>query len=249
MGEGAISRLAGAVALSALLAACASQKPAAPIVAGTMKPYQVRGEWYRPKADDDYDETGMASWYAEGRMTASGERFDPSGLSAAHRTLPLPSIVEVTNLENGRKVRVRLNDRGPFAHGRLIDLSRGAAAQLGFLDKGMARVRVRYIGPAPLKGVDGVRVADTRPQERRRPDPPAVSDGVYQVQVAAFLDSDNAERARARLGDARITPTERDGATFYRLILGPVASAREAADLQARAAAAGFPDARVSGPL
>jgi rare lipoprotein A (peptidoglycan hydrolase) len=113
------------------------------------RPYQVAGVWYTPAAQPEYDVVGIASWYGDqfnGRATANGERFNMNATSAAHTTLPLPSIVEVTNLDNGRSIRVRLNDRGPFKPGRIIDLSRGAAQQLGYLDKGLARVRVRYVG-------------------------------------------------------------------------------------------------------
>src|SRR5262245_39131481 len=99
--------------------------PRAPL-RGTMKPYQVNGVWYAPREDPDYDETGYASWYGEAfhnRRTANGERFDMDVPSAAHKTLPLPSLVDVTNLETGQTVRLRVNDRGPFVPGRIIDLS------------------------------------------------------------------------------------------------------------------------------
>jgi rare lipoprotein A len=112
------------------------------------KPYQVNGVWYYPAEDFNYLETGIASWYGDefgGRPTASGEIFDPNEISAAHRTLPLPSIVRVTNLENGRALAVRINDRGPFAHGRIIDLSRRAAQLLGFHKQGTAKVRVEIL--------------------------------------------------------------------------------------------------------
>jgi rare lipoprotein A (peptidoglycan hydrolase) len=118
-------------------------------------PYRVAGRLYVPADQPSYDEVGVASWYGEafdGRATANGERFDMYSASAAHTTLPLPSIVEVTNLENGRSIRVRLNDRGPFKAGRIIDLSKAAARRLGYVEKGLARVRVRYIGPARLDG-------------------------------------------------------------------------------------------------
>ncbi len=117
------------------------------------KPYQVKGRWYYPKEDPDYQAVGVASWYGRdfhGRKTANGEIFDMNAMSAAHKTLPLPSIVEVTNLENGRKIRVRVNDRGPFARNRVIDMSRAAARRLGFEQNGLARVRVRYVGGARL---------------------------------------------------------------------------------------------------
>ncbi len=112
------------------------------------KPYQVGGVWYYPKADYEYDETGIASWYGpgfDGKRTASGEVFDTNGLTAAHKTLPMPSMVRVTNLENGRSISVRVNDRGPFEAGRIIDLSRRGAQLLGFIDKGTARVRVEIM--------------------------------------------------------------------------------------------------------
>jgi rare lipoprotein A len=113
-------------------------------------PYQINGVWYYPKVDYEYIETGIASWYGpnfHGRRTANGEAFDQNIVSAAHRTLPLPSLVRVTNLENGRSIQVRVNDRGPFAHGRIIDLSRQGAQLLGFHRKGTAKVRVEIMAP------------------------------------------------------------------------------------------------------
>lgn len=127
----------------------------APIVSGTMRPYQIRGRWYRPEEQPNYDETGLASWYGaqfNGRPTATGERFDMHALTAAHKTLPLPGLVEVTNLANGKRIVVRVNDRGPFAEGRIIDLSRGAAEALDLLQRGVGEVRVRYLGRAPREG-------------------------------------------------------------------------------------------------
>jgi len=112
------------------------------------RPYQVGGIWYYPKADYDYNETGIASWYGpgfDGKRTANGEIFDTNGLTAAHKTLPMPSMVRVTNLENGRSIAVRVNDRGPFSPGRILDLSRRGAQLLGFIEKGTARVRVEIM--------------------------------------------------------------------------------------------------------
>jgi len=114
------------------------------------KPYSIKGVTYHPSDVPDYDEVGYASWYGEeleGRATANGEAFVPTGISAAHRTLPLPSYVEVTALDSGRTILVRINDRGPFAEDRLIDLSRGAAEQLGISGHGHAAVRVRRVNP------------------------------------------------------------------------------------------------------
>jgi rare lipoprotein A (peptidoglycan hydrolase) len=125
------------------------------------KPYRVSGRLYRPRENPEYVATGKASWYGadfHGRMTANGEWFDMEYLSAAHATLPLPCYAHVTNLENGKEMIVRVNDRGPFVDGRIIDLSKRAAEILNFRKKGIAKVRVQYVGPAPLDD-RGVRLA------------------------------------------------------------------------------------------
>jgi len=119
-------------------------------------PYQEFGIWYYPKRDLTYDETGLASWYGEetailGRPTANGEVFDPKVVTAAHKTLPLPSVVRVTNLDNGKSLVVRVNDRGPFAPGRIIDLSREGARLLGFVENGIAKVRVKVLAEQSLR--------------------------------------------------------------------------------------------------
>jgi rare lipoprotein A len=119
--------------------------------------YQVDGVWYQPKEDQAYDRVGTASWYGElfhGRRTANGEIYDMDRLSAAHPTLPLPVYARVTNLQNGRSIIVRINDRGPYANDRIIDLSRRSAELLGYRDKGTAQVRVQFLARAPLNGDD-----------------------------------------------------------------------------------------------
>jgi rare lipoprotein A len=112
-------------------------------------PYKINGKWYYPAINYDYDEVGYASWYGpgfHGKKTANGEIFNQNKISAAHRTLPLPSIVKVTNLENGKVLSfVRVNDRGPFARNRILDLSKEAAKELGFLNKGVTKVRVEIL--------------------------------------------------------------------------------------------------------
>jgi rare lipoprotein A len=121
------------------------------------KPYQVAGQWYYPKEQPGYSKKGKASWYGDafhGRLTANGEIYDMTHLSAAHPTMPLPSYARVTNLKNGSSVVVRVNDRGPFAHGRVIDLSSRAAEMLDYKHSGIAEVRVDYVGRAPLEGRD-----------------------------------------------------------------------------------------------
>ena len=116
-------------------------------------PYQIEGVWYYPAEDWEYDETGIASWYGpgfHGKNTANGESYDQNELTAAHRTLPMPSFVRVVNLENGRSIVLRVNDRGPFAKGRIIDVSRRGAQLLGFEGKGTARVRVQILAERSL---------------------------------------------------------------------------------------------------
>jgi rare lipoprotein A len=156
----------GAIAVLAALAGCSSSgnaplpAPAASPVpasngvvdgpARTGAPYTIAGRTYTPVDQVDYDDVGYASWYGAelaGRPTASGESFEPSGISAAHRTLPLPSYVEVTRLDTGRTILVRINDRGPADPNRTIDLSTGAAEQLGITELGMVPVRIRRTNP------------------------------------------------------------------------------------------------------
>src|SRR5215213_7926865 len=150
------ARLAAALALAALVAACGG--PDTRWGEGAYKvgrPYQINGRWYYPTFEPGYDKVGTASWYGddfEGLATANGEVFDPGEVSAAHPTLPLPSVVRVTNLDNGRSLDVRVNDRGPFVGDRLIDLSQAAARRLGFEQAGLTPVRVKFLGLADARG-------------------------------------------------------------------------------------------------
>jgi rare lipoprotein A (peptidoglycan hydrolase) len=123
----------------------------------TSRPYTVRGRTYVPTDNPAYAAEGVASWYGpdfHGHLTANGEHYDMNGFSAAHRTMPLPSYARVTNLDNGRSIIVRVNNRGPFVHNRIADLSVGTAKALDFYKKGTAHVRVEYVGPAPVGGSD-----------------------------------------------------------------------------------------------
>jgi len=149
-------------ALAFALAACGShgggtKNIAAPNANGFYKigqPYQIDGKWYYPAVNWTYEETGVASWYGpdfDGKYTANGERFDMNTLTAAHRTLPMPSIVEVTNLDNGRSIQLRVNDRGPYARDRILDVSRRAAQMLGFENTGTAHVRVQLLQQPTLQ--------------------------------------------------------------------------------------------------
>ena len=162
----------------------------------TVAAYQVDGVWYYPKVDYGYDETGTASWYGpqfDQRPTANGEIFDMNRVSAAHKTLPLPSVVEVTNLNNGRALELRVNDRGPFVGDRLIDVSRRAAQLLGFQTAGTAPVRIRILKeesiavaeaamhgePAPVLAANAMPAAAA--PRRQSPQPPAPAPALVQI--------------------------------------------------------------------
>jgi rare lipoprotein A len=202
------------------------------------KPYQIRGKWYRPADDRDYDETGIASWYGpkfDGKPTANGEIFDQDALTAAHKTLPLPSFVEVTNLENGRKLTVRVNDRGPFVDDRIIDLSRRSAQLLGMQAAGIARVRVRRVYPG----------ADERAQIARAPAPkPKPSPPVF-VQIAALTNAERASGLAAEMRRYGSSLVSRDEIGFYLVRLGPFTDGDRAASALEAVRAAGYTDARI----
>ncbi|MDQ1192910.1 rare lipoprotein A [Brevundimonas vesicularis] len=232
-------------------------KDPAPIVSGTMRPYQVRGRWYTPKEQPDYEEVGMASWYGDafnGRPTSTGERFDMHALTAAHKTLPLPGLVEVTNLENGRRLVVRINDRGPFVDSRIIDLSREAASELGMLSQGVGRVRVRYLGRAPQQG-GGTLLRASAPTPRGAvPASPPVSPPVsapviapapvvvaevttFWVQAGSFSDQVEA----GRIADSLSGWVRADrGAGRFNVVVGPWDSANAAEAARQSVVARGY---------
>ncbi|ATX79888.1 rare lipoprotein A [Mariprofundus aestuarium] len=215
----------------------------------TGNPYKVSGRWYTPmKSVAAYDETGMASWYGDafhGKLTANGERYDMYTLSAAHKTLPLPTLVRVTNLSNGRSVIVRVNDRGPFVKERLIDLSYAAANALGYMHQGTARVRVQTLDQEPIieaKAVPAPVIAEaaTTPapaiiEAVAAPSPtpsthtPAVKTdkavaGIF-VQLGAFGSEANANRMRLSLladyPSVSLHPKQVADQRLYRVRIGP----------------------------
>ncbi len=216
----------------------------APIVPGTMRAYQVRGRWYQPAEQPGYDVTGMASWYGEqfnGRPTATGERFDMHALTAAHKTLPLPGLVEVTNLSNGRRIVVRVNDRGPFVDNRIIDLSRGSAEALGMLQAGVGEVRVRYLGRAPRTG--GGTTLQHAAAVGAPPNRPVPSmHGDYWIQAGAFSDRGAARRVADELGN-RATVDEGRSDGLFRVLVGPWPDPNAAERSRQAVIARGYADA------
>lgn len=202
--------------------------------AGNPPSYTVLGRTYRVMADSTgYRERGVASWYGtkfHGKSTSNGERYDMYAMTAAHKTLPIPSYVAVTNLLNGRRIVVRVNDRGPFVDDRVIDLSYVAAAKLDMLTIGTAPVEVVAVGPG-----------DTLPG------PSYAQPATVWIQAGAFTLRDNAERLRTRLGtagvgDVAIQVAQVNGQQFFKVRLGPVASTAEADRIAGVLAGYGIPE-------
>jgi rare lipoprotein A len=146
-----VRQISAIFATGFLLAACSSTTPVSTgkkLCSGTARPYQINGKWYYPQDHYDYEEEGIASWYGPGfhtRPKSCGGKYNMNGISAAHKTLPIPSVVEVTNVQTGKSLRLVVDDRGPFVDDRIIDLSKGAAVALGVHQKGLAKVSVKAL--------------------------------------------------------------------------------------------------------
>ena len=210
---------------------------------GNRSPYTVLGRTYRVlDSAEGYVERGVASWYGQkfhGRLTSSREPYDMCSFSAAHKTLPLPSYARVTNLDNGRNVVVRVNDRGPFHEGRIIDLSYAAAVRLGLDRTGTARVEVRALGPEGTPAAAAATVAGAAP----------APEGRRIVQVGAYRDKDNARRVVRQLEEAGIHDVDIDGVRvdgrkLWRVRIGPLAAAA-AEDIARTVVRLGLPSPRV----
>ena len=217
--------------------------------------YDVLGKRYHVlPSSAGYDERGIASWYGRdfhGLSTSSGEVYDMNAMTAAHTTLPLPTWVEVTNLSNGKRAVVKVNDRGPFVANRLIDLSYAAATALDIVRDGTARVEVRAIAPPDGQSREATLAAApaaSSPVAVAPPTAPAAE--LMFVQVAAFSQADNAERLVARLrasgfGNSSVV-TEPDGRrTLHRVRLGPIHDAGEFDEVSARLLAIGVGGSRL----
>lgn len=226
------------------------------------KPYRIKGKLYTPKEDPNYSETGVASWYGpkfHNRKTANGEIFDRYGMTAAHRTLPLPSVVKVTNLQNGKSIKVRVNDRGPFAHNRIIDLSERAAGKLGFKEAGVAKVKVEFdrVETAALFH-DGVsdKLFRSKPKQRvarhhTSPEHTTLEARTQQfddhfIQTGAYSSRDSANNIAnglGEIGNVRVEETSFKGNILYRVKVGPYKSSSEAGKALEKVAYMGFNDA------
>ncbi|MFM1896676.1 MAG: hypothetical protein RLZZ385_1750 [Pseudomonadota bacterium] len=212
--------------------------------AGNRSPYSVLGKTYHVMATEEgYNERGVASWYGEkfhGHRTSNGEIFDMYQASAAHKSLPIPSFLRVTNLDNNRSLIVRVNDRGPFHGDRLIDLSYGAALKLGFADRGTARVQLEAIMPPSRSGE--VQIASRQTVEL--PAPGTTVSGSSFLQVGAFADRNAAEELSGQLRRLTSAPvfiasvTTRENKVLHRVRVGPFGNQGELHRLRDRVVAA-----------
>lgn len=223
------------ILLLVLLAACAKKTPPSvpapemrtetaspgkPIIR-TQRPYQIYGIWYYPlPSADGYVEEGVASWYGpgfHGKPTACGETYDMEAMTAAHKTLPLGTYVKVTHLENSQSIIVRVNDRGPFVAGRIIDLSSKASQMLGVRQKGVAHVRVEAIELATQERMGKDTFWKVQPA-------PSFRYGLFAIQIGSFKEQANAYRLQQNLSSnfktVQILPFNHDGNQFYRVQVG-----------------------------
>jgi len=215
------------------------------------KPYKVAGAWYYPKEEANYDEVGLASWYGKdfhGKKTANGEYFNMNALTAAHKTLALPTFVKVTNLSNGRSLVLRVNDRGPFVGDRLIDVSRRAAQLLGFQKQGVTNVRVQAVddrGNLPRNARKNPKVQTAR----NRPDIETSKNQTHYIQVGAYSRRDNAQIQVNRLNrsghKAVVEAAKSAGRKFWRVRIGPFVKRLAAESLLDRIVSDGFYEARI----
>ncbi|MBL4596042.1 MAG: septal ring lytic transglycosylase RlpA family protein [Robiginitomaculum sp.] len=236
------------------------------------RPYVIFGKTYVPARDDTYDRVGVGSWYGpkfHGKKTANGETFDQNAMTAAHPTLPLPSVVRVTNLKTGKQILVRVNDRGPFASDRIIDLSKRAADEIGYKNLGVAKVRVEYIGPAPLYGEklpitrasapakpvsapitnNNVWLESPKKNHRIALSRPRVAASGWFVQAGAYSNHSRAKQVAAAMHVGRSPMVQTayvSNQTIYRVLLGPFAAKEQAQEQHTKVVAAGFSKARIT---
>ena len=232
-------------AISLFLLSCAAPEKRPAPLPGYPKPYKIGKQWYQPlEHARGFQERGTASWYGKafhGRKTASGEPYDMYALTAAHKTLPMGTYVRVSNLSNGKTVDVRINDRGPFVRGRIIDLSYEAARQIGLVGRGTAPAKIVALGSLQETVVGG--------KVQRAIVPGNYYVGDFTIQVGAFKYKENAVRLRDKLAqtyqNAHIVAYESDRGTFYRVRVTRCRRLDQARKYERLLEAAGYRDAIV----
>lgn len=239
----ALMGLWGILLLLGLLWGCSAPPPQSR--PGQPKPYKINGTWYQPLSTaTDFRQVGLASWYGKkfhGRRTSNGEIYDMYAMTAAHKTLPLNTWVRVTHRDTGKSLVVRVNDRGPFVRGRIIDLSYTAAKKIGIVGPGTGRVEVVALGAAA-----GPAGGNGRPKKFI---PQNYDAGNFTFQVGAFSDRRNAERLKSRLAkifeNAHINKLDDGDTVLYRVRVGKYVSLSQIVEDEALLARQGFPDAFV----
>lgn len=223
-----------------LFTGCGGEKPPRPDVniPATQRAYKVLGHWYAPIPDAaGFTQKGIASWYGptfHGKKTANGEIYNMHDMTAAHKTLPIGTMVSVHNLKNDREIVVRINDRGPFVRGRIIDLSNAAAQKIGMIADGTAPVEIEALETVTKNGI----------AEQPVPD---LDKGDFTVQIGAFSDPQRAMRLKAGLekeyGIVVVAIFVKDGTTFHRVRVGRFSSLAKATATESRLVQSGFPGA------
>ncbi|MBA3030159.1 MAG: septal ring lytic transglycosylase RlpA family protein [Desulfobacteraceae bacterium] len=246
-----LAKLWSAVLLAGLLSACSTSplpppdKPVPPRTKAPMpKPYKVLGEWYQPlPSAESYKERGLASWYGRdfhGRRTSNGETYNMFAMTAAHKTLPLGTFVRIQNLDNDKTIVVRVNDRGPFVRGRIIDLSYTAARELDVVGPGTARVEVVALETPDLSGT---------PSKPSLNHPDLYMTGNFSIQVGSFSTRQNALTLKSRMDDlnqdVRIMEYNDGERTFYRVWVGRLKTMDQAKKSEAALIQKGYDNAFV----
>ena len=239
--------------LTVIIAGCGKQYPTpskqvtdTATIPPTQRPYKIKGRTYYPLPDSHgYKEKGIASWYGRkfhGRKTSNGEVYNMYGKTAAHKTLPMNTYVLVKNLENGREMVVRINDRGPFVKGRIIDLSLTGAQELGIVKNGTARVQLTALGEAMTYGKGAKKVERFLPHQD-------FQQGDFYVQIGSFTNKDNAVRLKEKMArqgkKVDITTFDRGDSLFYRVQVAGGSTLTAARAMEKQMGVTGYPDAFV----
>jgi len=234
--------LIGWIAVIIMMTGCTSTPTAPTHSPGKPKPYRVAGKWYQPVSHaKGFQQRGVASWYGKkfhGKKTSNGEIYDMYAMTAAHKTLPLGTYVHVKNLENDTEVSVRINDRGPFVHGRIIDLSYTAAKKIDIAESGTAPVVIVALEPHNRQKPKSKQITEQKAVDYYK--------GNFTFQIGAFSDKQNALRLKDKLDqtykNAHVSEYDNGLETLYRVRVGRASSLEEAVEYETALIQQGFKD-------